>query len=146
MKILFLDIDGVLNTEKTLQRSTEGFIGIDPHKAFMIGKIVLDTGCNVVLSSMWRLSESGRDEVKSRVIDFIDTTIAPHGIDGRWSTRGEEIQRWLDDHKDLNVEKYAIIDDDMNILPHQQDNFFKTSFFGDGLNEEIMNKIIEHLK
>jgi hypothetical protein len=53
-KILFLDIDGVVNNSKSHEKySYRGMLGIDPNLAFLVGKIVLDTGCEVVLSSSW---------------------------------------------------------------------------------------------
>lgn len=138
MKILFLDIDGVVNSRETLARSYGGFIGIDPYLAFYVGKIILDTGCKVVLSSSWRLSERDVKEVEERVYKIHSKTPPP------WegSTRGMEIQAWLDKHPE--VEKYAILDDDPDMLDSQLPNFFKTSF-STGLTEETMYKVINHL-
>lgn len=56
--------------------------------------------------------------------------------------RGHEIQAWLDKHPE--VEKYAILDDDSDMLPEQMPNFFKTTF-QNGLLEETMYKVIKHL-
>ena len=139
MKILMLDIDGVLNSEKTLQRTTAGYIGIDPHLAFLIGKITLAIpDLKIVLSSTWRLWHESKKEVEKRVCPLFDVT--PHLRNG---SRGEEIQAWLDAHPE--VEKYAILDDDTDMLESQLPNFFQT-FFHEGLTEEIMEKVIEHLK
>lgn len=135
MKVLFLDIDGVVNCKDTMQRH-RGFIGIDPYMAFLIGKIVLDTGVSIVLSSTWRLDEHSREEVRSQVYDFIDIT--PHLAGGM---RGEEIQAWLDKHPE--VERYAILDDDTQILDSQKPNWFRT-FWEKGITKEIAEKVTEH--
>lgn len=137
MKILFLDIDGVVNCKTTSQRH-RGFIGIDPYLAFMVGKIQLDTGCEIVLSSTWRLDEKSRAEVRKQVGKFIDCT--PSIREKR--ERGWEIQAWLDKHPD--VTKYAILDDDSDMLEHQLPNFFKTSW-EHGITPAIAEAVTRHL-
>ncbi len=144
MKILFLDIDGVVNCKNTSQRH-RGFIGIDPYMALLVNRIVEATGAKVVLSSTWRVLEACRNEVKSQVIDFMDVT--PPSTYNKTtehnSTRGEEIQAWLDENG-YKVKKYAILDDDTDMLPEQLPNYFQTTWEV-GLTEEIANKVIKHL-
>ena len=69
MKVLFLDIDGVLNTGRFIAANRESdariFAGrasdewwlsmIDPTAADRIRRIIIATGCVVVVSSSWRL-------------------------------------------------------------------------------------------
>lgn len=144
MKVLFLDIDGVVNCETTSQRH-RGFIGIDPYMAFLVGKIVMYTDCKVVLSSSWRCSEDGIEEVKAQVCELFDTTPIlgrPHGAGMEYCERGREINVWLEEHPE--VTRYAILDDENDMLPEQQENFFKTSW-STGITEEIMNDVITHL-
>lgn len=139
-RILFLDIDGVVNCAKTAQRH-RGVIGIDPYMAFKVGQIVLETGCEIVLSSTWRLGKESREEVARQVYPFIDIT------PNLWTpkekkVRGDEIQDWLNRHPE--VEKYAILDDDSDMLPEQLPNFFQTTW-AEGITDEIQKKVIEHL-
>lgn len=134
--VLFLDIDGVVNCKSTVQRH-RGAIGIDPYMAFLVGKIQLDTGCDVVLSSTWRLWEETREEVKRQVVDFIDVT-----PDWGSHPRGAEIKDWLDRHP--SVEKYAILDDSSDMLEEQLPNFFNTSW-DFGITPEIAQRVTEHL-
>lgn len=141
MKILFLDIDGVCNCSKTSQRH-RGFIGIDPHMAFMVGKIQLDTDCQVVLSSSWRHSKDGIEEVEAQVVKLLDTTGDEPYIDGEQTQRGREIKKWLDAHPE--VTKYAILDDDSDMLPEQLPNFFKTTWLN-GITPEIAATVTAHL-
>lgn len=147
MKILFLDIDGVVNSAVTAQRH-RGVIGIDPYMALLVGRIVEATGCKIVLSSTWRLFEESRKEVTKQVMPFIDVT--PHmPIMGgaEMCERGHEIKEWMESFQDEGclIERYAILDDNSDMLPEQMPNFFKTSW-QEGLTEEIANKVIEHLK
>lgn len=142
MKVLFLDIDGVVNNEQTgpngIRHSQKNsVIGIDPVLAFLVGQITLAVpDLNVVLSSAWRHSPLDREEVRQRVVPFIDTT---GNID---YTRGQEIQTWLDAHPE--VTRYAILDDDINMLPEQMPNVFTTSWHT-GITPEIRDRVIAHL-
>jgi len=145
MKVLFLDIDGVVNCVTTAQRH-RGMIGIDPYMALLVDRIIQATGCEVVLSSTWRLFEESRKEVKKQVCDFIDVT--PHlplrefggSCDAESCERGMEVAAWLKDHPE--VTQYAILDDNSDFMGYQP--LFKTSW-STGLTQEIANEVIAHL-
>jgi len=136
MKIIFLDIDGVFNCKTTMQRH-RGYIGIDPYLAFIFAKEFIDTDIKIVLSSSWRHAKQGQEEVRKQVIDFIDCTPSLPGM----TVRGDEIKAWLDAHPE--VEKYAIVDDDSDMLPEQMPNLFQTSW-ETGITTEIIEKIKKH--
>lgn len=140
-KVLFLDIDGVCNSADFMTSNANpnigGMLGIDPFAAVLVKMIVQDTGCDVVLSSTWRLNETTRQQVREQVVDFIAITPDFHGKD-----RGYEIEAWLDNHEEYD--RYAILDDDMDMLAHQAPNFFKTTW-KEGLTREIANAVTEHL-
>lgn len=148
MKVLFLDMDGVVNS--SAGHATGLFktvFPVDPHMAFMVGKIHLDTDCKVVLSSSWRHHPESVKLINERLVPLFDKTghegldpTRPPGIEN--CQRGREIKAWLDKHPE--VTKYAILDDENDMLPEQQSNFFKTSW-STGITEEIMNDVIKHL-
>jgi len=151
MKVVFLDIDGVANSEESLRHGYGGQIGIDPYMAFLIGKIQLATNCEFVLSSSWRHCEHNITEVNKKIAKIYDIT--PYNVKytdeetvcearGIHIHRGREIKAWLDLHPE--VTKYAILDDDSDMLPEQLPNFFKTSWKM-GLTEEIQKQVIAHL-
>jgi hypothetical protein len=137
MKVLFLDIDGVVNCVNT------GFFNklwpLDRYMAFLVGKIQLDTDCKVVLSSSWRHHPDGRKAVEESVVPIFDVT--PEVSDSRQG-RGAEIQAWLDVHPE--VERYAILDDDADMLQTQLSNFFQTMWLT-GLTPEIAEQVTTHL-
>ena len=135
MKILFLDIDGVVNCRTTVNRSN-GYIGIDPYMVLLVHRIIEATGCKVVLSSSWRHYKDSLEEVK-KSFDLLSVT--PNIPD---LIRGYEIKNWLSVHND--IENYAILDDNNDMLPEQQDHFFKTTW-EDGITQEIVNKVIKYL-
>ena len=133
LKIIFLDVDGVLNCKETINRY-DGFIGIDPFLVAIFNRIIFATDAKIVLSSTWRLGKFSRDEVRQRVMDFIDVTPELKGV------RGLEINTWLKDHPE--VKKYAILDDEGDFLTGQP--LFQTTW-EKGLTDEIANKVIKHL-
>lgn len=140
MKILFLDIDGCLNKQDTFSKYPETDFPIDKEMAFLVGKIQLDTDCKVVLSSSWRHDKKSVMFIHERVVPLLDIT--DDFSQDRNCVRGDEIQAWLDENPE--VEKYAILDDDADMLEEQMDNFFETDF-ETGLTKEIADDIIKHL-
>lgn len=140
MKILFLDIDGVLNSEKYYQKGRTNLSyplsEIDPASVDLINYIVSETGCKIVLSSSWRLNDLNEcNNIFEKVgLPKIYDITSTHLIRG---CRGEEIQEWLDTHK---IESYVIVDDDNDMLPNQI--FVQTNDY-DGLTKEKSDEIIK---
>lgn len=122
MKVIFLDIDGVLNTYYTKKETRNYSIFVEDKKVAILKEIVDRTGAKVVLSSSWRIGwehlELGandwiaqdfielRDKLLEFGIELYDKTVV---FDRHMRRRGDEIRKWLDEHKD--VEGYVIIDD-----------------------------------
>ena len=135
-KILILDIDGVVNC-KTSAAFKDSMFAIDPYMAFLVGKIVLDTGCEVILSSSWKHSKEGIDEVEKRVCKILGTT--PDSENG---FRGDEINMWLAQRTDIG--RFAILDDDSDFYPEQIPYLFKTTW-DKGITPEIAGEITKYL-
>lgn len=135
MKVIFLDIDGVLNV---YPQGRDKF-GSKFHKEFEenLKHIIDETGAKIVISSTWRMSglEVMKEMWKHRhlpgeVIDItpLETVIIEENDDMSrhddvW--RGHEIKHWLENHTD--VENYVILDDDSDMLVEQLSHFVKTS-------------------
>lgn len=139
MKVIFLDVDGVLNTPKTLRKF--GFDFIDDILVALVARIVRETEAKIVLSSTWRLDERNKIMVEQALAKH---NLAIHDCTPRiesegWVERREEIQLWLDDNA---VTKFAIIDDweDASI----GDSFFHTNE-NTGITLDLAEKIIFHL-
>lgn len=135
-KILFLDVDGVLNS-----LFTGGRYALKRVCLKRLENIVKNTGCEIVLSSTWRRDEYALKRLKRvlayRGIKITDTTIyIPKGI------RGDEITEWLYRHPD--VTRYAIVDDDSDMLDSQLPHFFQTDPQY-GMTEIIAYRIAYHL-
>ena len=138
MKILFLDVDGVLNNFSLLYQN--GFDYIDPHMVSLVRFIVRQTECLIVLSSSWRLTQENKNLVgvalKQQGMFMHGTTPETPGA------RSNEISKWLGSNGE--VERYAVLDDDEEAGFGMNGSFFQTDPEV-GLTEEIAKRIIEHL-
>ena len=135
IKVIFLDIDGVLNCAKTKERY-RGCIGVDKQLLKRLLRLVEKTGAKLVLSSTWRLGDDWQSSMARYGVP-VSMRTPYHG----GSIRGEEIDEWLRLHP--YVKKYAIVDDDSDMLPHQP--LFKTTW-EEGLTEEVARRIEMHLR
>jgi hypothetical protein len=134
MKVIFLDIDGVLNCSTTPNPRKFPYI-IDKKLLARFRKLVDRTGAKVVLSSSWRLDPIGLLAAKHWRIPFMD--VCP---DMPKSARSEEVRSWLSRHP--RATRYAIIDDEddeLDELPLFQPSS-KT-----GLTREIANGVEKYL-
>jgi hypothetical protein len=117
MKVIFLDVDGVLNCTKT-ERGWGKMRFVDTRKMLRVREICDRTGAKVVISSSWR--EGAQDDAlpvdkmqwqaliaefdKHRIPVIGMTPIAPD----RW--RGDEIGMWLKSQEEP-VKEFVIVDD-----------------------------------
>lgn len=103
-KILFLDIDGVLNHQKYYadgrRDASYPLSEICPVSIELLNKIVSETGCKLVISSTWRHSgiEYCRNVLKecACIGEIIDIT-PDIERQGDYIVRGNEILKWLQD-------------------------------------------------
>jgi len=138
MKVIFLDIDGVLNAHYNTKERWHGLIGIDPKHVKLFNQLVEQVGAKVVLSSTWRRRDNWKEIMHEHGLDesiFIGRT------DYLGDIRGKEIKKYLDTHPE--IKQYAIIDDDSDMLPDQ--HLFKTRW-NVGLTERICEDIVAHFK
>ena len=144
-KVIFLDIDGVLNNADLLYAG--GIHTIDDGLISILKKIVDATGAEIVLSSTWRLEESNRERVREALarhdMEFIDRTLEIHRKLSQWVERSIEILEWL--HRHPQVKQFAILDDDPDAGTNGLGEFFFQTTFREGLTEEIAERAIEHL-
>lgn len=124
-KVIFLDIDGVLNSNRTMfafgrcgyPGSRNGF-ALDDTSIRMIKALCdVDETIRIVVSSSWRIGAKTQE---------VESFFAPHKLpiagvtdvaSSMNSTRGHEIGFWLINHPD--VKDFVILDDDTDMLPEQ---------------------------
>lgn len=120
MRVIFLDVDGVLCTPLSVALSNLLRLPMDrqlfdPIALFWLRRLVKTTGAAVVLSSSWR-EELYLDEPFCRaVIDNLYRTLARNHTPITDATplleqggKGAEIAAWLEHHP---CESYAVLDD-----------------------------------
>lgn len=119
MKILFLDIDGVLNNSKTKEKCL-GFTGVDKVLAKRLSTWLHNRpDIQVVLSSTWRTDPRMWYAIKAEGIDWDEITDEYNG-------RSQQIERWVKAHPE--VTHYAILDDnDYSWTEEQYARFVQTN-------------------
>lgn len=143
--IVFLDVDGVLNTASTKERSPMGCVGIQKDKVRILYAILTENNAALVLTSTWKrtwslsLPEISMDlDARYMVSRFADADIfvcSKTIEDG--NNRGHGIKNWLDAHPHKG---WIVLDDelfwdyrDCGIFPH----LIRTSYHpGEGLKEK----------
>lgn len=156
MKVLFLDVDGVLNDEKSKSRCG-GCVGIDSGKMARLKQIVDETGAAIVLSSSWRLGYNKDHVDLGNFAKYLTNKFRKQGLSVYGSTpdlgrggllRAEEIKQWLEDNKGKNITAWAVLDDELfrGYLEGGFDrHLVKTNFRNGGLTAEKAGKVIEIL-
>ncbi|MCR4814778.1 MAG: hypothetical protein K5879_08120 [Lachnospiraceae bacterium] len=129
MRIIFLDIDGVLNHACT-HELFDGCIGVDQGNLEAFRKLVEESNkeeeTKIVLSSSWRIGVDQYGKEIPNHYQYLTERLAFVGIsiysetpfyeeedDGfRWEEkRGHEIMAWLEAHKELGIGSYVVLDD-----------------------------------
>lgn len=123
MKVLFLDIDGVLNGMAFLGDQDRDALGglepwenhIDPRCVRKLNRVLRLSGAKVVLSSSWRYAfrdvpdcQQFLEQVgfRGEVLDF-----TPRGTEGS-GRREEEILQWVRDRgEEYGVTRWVAVDD-----------------------------------
>ena len=141
MRIIFLDIDGVLNNAKSKEESLT-FPCVDEGNLQHLKRIVAEADASIVLTSTWKEDYQEDDAVRH----FLDDKLPICDItDDKILNRGKGILAYLSVHRD--VESFVILDDeafdfeDCGLMDH----WVKTSF-GSGLTEEDAKKAIRILR
>ena len=129
VKIIFLDIDGVLNN--VIEAKKERW-DISIRCVGLPNELVEGTDAKIVISSTWRYGLS-IEEITQRLVEcdfkypesIIDVTprMTSVGI-----LRGNEILQWMKNNSALvggyyEFSSYVILDDDSDMLYWQKDNF-----------------------
>lgn len=139
MKVIFLDIDGVLNSEQFWENRTQSFrytaalnegktkdqvrviANIDPQAVALLNQLVKQTDAEIVVSSTWRSDWNIQYLLRYAGVEKYMYGITPFSKDRH---RGTEIKEWLDDHPE--VTNYVILDDDNDMLEEQMGNLVQT--------------------
>ncbi len=143
MKVIFLDIDGVLNTSEDI---SEG-VHLNPKFVKRVNRLIefgrKSGPVTVCISSSWRVIYSLDDIVKMlratgmrAIVNWSETPI----INSNDRRRGDEIEQWLESNKG-RLQGYVILDDDSDFLDYQKSFHIKTEWT-EGFTEAKLEEAI----
>jgi len=162
MRVLFLDIDGVLNTDRNFQKQGKQSQPFDPEAIAALNRVLRETDAKIVVSSAWRIKPEGWTEAAQ--LEWLKELLASEGVKGEvvgftpWliigekeefapghfmypsSPRRDEIAAWLKDHPE--VTSWVAVDDDfeagpLNLVLCDEE---------DGLTDALADEVIEILQ
>lgn len=150
MKVIFLDIDGVLNSYLYDKEKNENDGNIDISRLELIKSLVDRTQARVVLSSSWRCHWDPAGRETDATGKELETVFFQHGIYLSDITpllggnRSKEIRAWLSGRSD--IEGFVIIDDIKFGWGDLEQYVVKTDYrIGRGLEQSHIDKAIKIL-
>lgn len=152
MKILFLDVDGVLahagtqgkGRGESVDSSFYYLAQVDPACMLRLKRVLDATGAKVVVSSTWRRWDAPMTGLRRA---FLDAGFDRIGLRGIWmgstpylpsERREDEITLWLKEHPE--VTKYAVLDD--GFIPGHPQLDSRPNHFTGGLQDEHVDVLI----
>jgi len=139
MKVIFLDVDGVLNTIRSVGIFGSGYLC---EKSIMLIRHIVDqTDAKIVLSSTWRKYPESKEQLDQALKNhelFIYDFTPIISLDFP-TPRNEEIKLWLEANP---VNNFAILDDDPRAKI--EGHFFRVNE-DTGITEEVADKVISFL-
>lgn len=149
MKVIFVDFDGVLNSDKYVANCGYYGVVIDPSKMVLLKNITESTGAKIVLSTSWREHWNKDDSLCDETGKLINSIFSQYGLEiydktpKLYMRRETEIKSWLDINS--GVEKFVVLDDAFLNADFMNDFFIKTSNLHGGLDENDAAKAIKIL-
>lgn len=147
--IIFLDIDGVLNSDKYFDSIDNKecmnlvdrlMLDIDMSKVKLLLEVINKTNAKIVITSSWRrmkLYPYIKERLISMGLPVVGETLF---IEGR---RGEEIKSYLLENR---VSNYCIIDDEVfKDYKELEDYLVVTDFYEDGLTIDHAKGVVKKL-
>ena len=134
IKVIFLDIDGVLNSAYTWNESiSSDGIFLDEEKFKYLKKIYDNNHCLIVLSSSWRkyfIRDGNSIVAQGRMGKLLDLMLNKYGMfifdmTPKFGSREDEIVGWLVSHRG-EVNSFLILDDSVNNNFVYNDNVIHT--------------------
>lgn len=148
MKVVFLDFDGVLNTDSYIRSCGYDGLILDPSKMRLLKKIIESTDAKIVLTTSWK-EHWEKDSTKCDASGkLMNTVFARYGLEifdkiPHMKEREDGIANWLDANPE--AKNYVILDDfalEGNMI---SGHLVRTSAFRDGLEDEHMRQAIQIL-
>lgn len=150
MKIIFLDMDGVLNTSSTKAGMFDCY---EPYLVDKLNYLTDQTDSVIVLTSTWRLAPDkiwlfdhlkNTVGIKGTIIGYTPKLIGPHM--SSYVPRGDEIAAWLKLYMYSGpIDGFVIIDDEVIGAFEGFEDYFVNTEMAIGLTDKNVEKAIEIL-
>ena len=158
IKLIFLDIDGVLNY-LNCKAKVGSYLGIEDKKLSFVKKIVDSTNAKIVITSAWKENwfQDKKDKDKQDdLANYLDMKFAKFNLEIFGTTYGDDpfnkgltIKQYIKLIKAFSykVKSFVIIDDETFDFKKEglKPYLVKTDFNTGGLNENHVKKAIEIL-
>ena len=157
IKIIFLDIDGVLNCRSTKDRCGQ-YIGIEDGKVKLLKEIVDSCNAKLILVSTWKENWYKDPRLKSKQDDlanYLDEKLSKEGLvisdktdDYHYLHRGDGILEYLRHIQwlGISVSRYIIIDDEIfDYISTKMTKHLISTSFKDGLLPKHVKRAIKLL-
>lgn len=122
--VLFLDIDGVLNSHRYMGVHPDAFSDedgpedlweLDPEACARLENLIQRTRAVLVVSSMWRKYHSAEELTRFLRLRGCPSAVVVGVTPDLAAPRGDEIHAYLKEHPE--VSQFAIVDDDADLEP-----------------------------
>ena len=156
LKLLFLDIDGVLNSSTTKEK-INFHTGIDDEKLLLLKKIIDKTDANIILTSSWKLNwfyDPGDKVKQDDFTNYLDEKMNKYGLfpvdktEGNSFFRGAEIIEYLRVLKKcgFGFNKFVILDDNIfDFIETKLDKYLVKVDYKTGLTYDNVIEAIKKL-
>lgn len=159
-KIIFLDVDGVLNCRTTDKMAPSGYRGVEMDFIENLVRIVKKTGAEIVMTSDWKDLWDKETGEKKPDFQYLETRLSRKGLSVTDKTndksnsedinsgRGEGIRQYLETHPE--IENYVILDDahytDFRTLGFEEKGKVVYTSAQEGLDIQTADKAIRVLE
>lgn len=141
MNIVFLDIDGVLNSDlwiktSSFKKGSAPYNQFDPRNIKLLNRLLKETQAKIVLTSTWRLHHTLEEMNAIFSTLQLESTIIGMTPDLKKASpamlRGNEILQWCMDNEPIlgctykQYRQYIILDDHTDMLYWQRNHFIQT--------------------
>lgn len=160
MNYIFLDVDGVLNSDEFFREHLNENINVDETRVKLVADFVKKTNARIILSSSWRIlfddkmqtaRRKGEELIKVfskyhiEIYDRTKVCISSYG----YYDAGERFNE-INDYicKNLTpIDKFVIFDDEDfgGTLKKFGPRFIQTNWFERGINEKCIEKAFKYL-
>lgn len=152
MKIIFLDIDGVLNTINTFRLRKEEYkktgkyiLAIDECRVGYLKRIIDESEAKIVLTSAWRRDfikkenkiiavEENAKKLQELFLKYDIEIYDIVSVDYGDRNREQQIKEWLEKRDD--IDNYIIIDDELCTYKDLANRVIKTKFMNSNIEDE----------